>query len=111
MAGRLNVHWYAVYVETPRESPTRISAATQRHLYDAQQMARDLGADVQHIQAAEPVEGILEFARANGVTDIVIGVTEQSWLRQILGATIPQRLVRRAHGFDIHLLSAAEPKA
>ncbi|MGB8331264.1 MAG: universal stress protein [Polyangiales bacterium] len=111
MAGRLNVHWYAVYVETPRENPSRIDAATQRHLFDAQQMARDLGADVQHIKAEKPVEGILEFARANGVTDIVIGVTEQSWLKQILGATIPQRLLRKAHGFDLHLLSAEESKA
>jgi len=110
MAGRLNVHWYAVYVETPRENPTRIDAATQRHLFDAQQMARGLGADVQHIKAKNPVEGILEFARANGVTDIVIGVTEKSWLKQILGATIPQRLLRKAHGFDVHLLSAEEPK-
>jgi two-component system sensor histidine kinase KdpD len=111
MAGRLNVHWYAVYVETPREDPTRIDAATQRHLFDAQQMARELGADVQHIKAEDPVQGILEFARANGVTDIVIGVTERSWLKQILGATIPQRLLRKAHGFDLHLFSAEEPKA
>jgi len=110
MAGRLNVHWYAVYVETPRENPTRIDASTQRHLFDAQQMARDLGADVQHIKAEDPVEGILEFARANGVTDIVIGITEQSWWKQLLGATIPQRLLRKAHGFDLHLFATEEPR-
>jgi two-component system sensor histidine kinase KdpD len=110
MAGRLNVHWYVVYVETPRENPIRIDASTQRHLFDAQQMARDLGADVRHIKAEDPVEGILEFARANGVTDIVIGVTERSWVRQLLGATIPQRLLRKAQGFDLHLFSAEEPK-
>jgi two-component system sensor histidine kinase KdpD len=110
MAGRLNVHWYAVYVETPSEDPTRIAAATQRHLFDAQQMARDLGAEVHHIKAEDPVEGILEFARANGVTDIVIGVTEQSWLKQILGTTVPQRLLRKARGFDLHLFSAEEQK-
>ena len=110
MAGRLNVHWYVVYVETPREEPTRIGAATQRHLFDAQQMARDLGAEVQHIKAEDPVDGILEFARANGVTDIVIGVTEQPWLKQILGRTVPQRLLRKAVGFDLHLFSAEEQK-
>lgn len=108
MAGRLNVRWYALYVESPREHPTLMSATTQRHLFDAQQMARDLGGEVHHIKAADPVEGILEFARANGVTDIVIGVTERSWLRQFLGMTIPQRLVRRAHGFDLHLFAAED---
>jgi two-component system sensor histidine kinase KdpD len=108
MAGRLNVHWYAVYVETPREDPSRIEAATQRHLFDAQQMARDLGADVHHIKARDPVEGILEFARANGVTDIVLGISEQPWYKQMLGRTVPQRLLREAHGFDLHLISAGE---
>lgn len=108
MAGRLNVHWYAVYVETPREDPKRIEAATQRHLFHAQEMARDLGAEVHHIKAEDPVEGILEFARANGVTDIIAGVTEQPWLKQILGRTIPQRLLRKARGFDLHLLAAEE---
>jgi K+-sensing histidine kinase KdpD len=69
MAGRLNVHWYAVYVENPREAATRLDAATRQRLFDAQQMARDLGAEVHHIQADDTVDGILEFARANGVTD------------------------------------------
>jgi two-component system sensor histidine kinase KdpD len=110
MAGRLNVHWYAVYVETPREEPTRIDAASQRRLFDAQQVARDLGAEVHHIKSKDPVDGILEFARANGVTDIVIGVTERSWLKQMLGMTIPQRLLRKARGFDLHLSSAEEQK-
>ena len=108
MAGRLNVHWYAVYVETPREDPTRIDAAVQRQLFEAQQTARDLGADVQHIKAHDPVDGILEFARANGVTDIVIGRSEQPWYKQRFGRTVPQRLVREARGFDLHLLSPGE---
>lgn len=108
MAGRLNVHWYAVYVETPREDPSRLDAATRRQLFDAQQTARDLGAEVHQIQADDPVDGILEFARANGVTDIVIGVTGASWFTQLFGATIPQRLLKKALGFDLHLFSAEE---
>ena len=46
MAGRLNVHWFAVYVQTPKEATMRIDAATQRHIADAQQVARELGAEV-----------------------------------------------------------------
>jgi len=108
MAGRLNVHWYAVHVETPAEDPLRIDATSQRHLYDAQQMARDLGAEVHNIKAAHAIDGILEFAHANGVTDIVIGVSEKRWYHQILGTTVPQQLVRRARGFDLHLFSIEE---
>ena len=111
MAGRLNVHWYAVYVETPRENPVRMDATTQRHLFDAQQTARDLGAEVHHIQAEDAVDGILEFARANGVTDIVVGSSEQPWYKQLFARTVPQRLVRQARGFDLHLISREEPRA
>ena len=28
LAGRLNTNWYAVYVQTPKEEPTAIDAAT-----------------------------------------------------------------------------------
>jgi len=108
MAGRFNVHWYAVYVETPREDPARIDADTRRHLFDALQMARDLGAEVHHIKAHEPVDGILEFARANGVTGIVIGTSEQPWYKQWFARTVPQRLVRRGRGFDLHLISTGQ---
>lgn len=108
MAGRLNAHWYVVYVETPREDPSRIDAATQRQLFQTQKMARDLGAEVHHIKAQSPVHGILEFARANGVTDIIIGVSEQPWYKQALRTTVPQQLLQRARGFDIHLFSAQE---
>lgn len=108
MAGRLNVHWYVVYVETPREDPARLDLDTRRSLFDAQQMARELGAEVHQIQAEDPVDGILEFARANGVTDIVIGVTGASWFKQLVGASVPQRLLKKALGFDLHLFSAEE---
>lgn len=111
MAGRLNVHWYVVYVETPREDPARLDADTRRRLFDAQQMARELGAEVHQIQAEDPVDGMLEFARANGVTDIVIGVTGASWLKQLFGATVPQRLLKKASGFDLHLFSAEEKRS
>ncbi len=105
MAGRLNVHWFAVYVQTPREGPLKIDATTQRYLADAQQMARELGAEVHRVQSEDPVDGILEFARANGVSDILIGASAQPWWRQALGLSVAARLMQRAAGFDLHILS------
>ena len=109
MAGRLDARWYAVYVETPSEAPARIELASQRRLFDAQQVARDLGAEVHHIKAASVVEGICEFARANGVSDVVVGISRQPWFRRLLGRSIPQRLVEELRDVDLHLLTDAEP--
>jgi two-component system sensor histidine kinase KdpD len=106
LAGALGIaRWCALYVETPAEAPAQIDATTQRHVFDAQELARTLGAEVHHVTADDPVDGILRFAREHRVTDIVLGVTDQPWYRQVIGATVPQRLVRRARGIDLHLLS------
>lgn len=109
LAGRLNLHWFAVYVETPHEGPARIDASTQRHLFDAQQMARALGAEVHHVQASDPVAGIVEFARSHGVRDIVVGASYRPWYRQLFGRTVPQHLMRVADDFNLHLLAKDTP--
>lgn len=107
IAASFDARWFALYVETPSEHPEKIDATTQRHLFDAEELARGLGAEVHHATAEDPVEGILAFALAHRVTDIVIGVSDQPLYKQLIGATVPQRLVRRARGFDLHLLSFA----
>ena len=55
LAGRLNNDWFVVYVQTPREAPHLIDAEAQRHLLANAERARDLGAEVVHIKADDPV--------------------------------------------------------
>src|SRR5207237_5239414 len=46
IAGRLGADWYVVYVETPREEPTRIDGAVQRKLLENIELAERLGGKV-----------------------------------------------------------------
>jgi two-component system sensor histidine kinase KdpD len=108
MAGRLNTHWFVVYVETPKEAPTRIDAETQRHLLEHIQKARELGAEVIRLQARDPVPAILDFARSHGVGHIVIGRSQQAWWRKILGRSVTHRIIDEAAGFDVHIISFEE---
>jgi two-component system, OmpR family, sensor histidine kinase KdpD len=105
MAGRLNNDWFVVYVETPGEAPTRIDAEAQRHLLSNIERARELGAEVVRLQARDPVPAIIDFARSHGVGHIIIGRSHQPWWRQLLGRSVPLRLVREASGFDLHIVS------
>jgi two-component system sensor histidine kinase KdpD len=105
MAGRLSTDWFVVYVETPRESPNRIDAEIQRNLHDNIEQARDLGAEVMRLQGRDPVACLLDFARSHGVGHIIIGRSHQPWWRQMLGRSVPLRLVRDAGGFDLHIVS------
>src|SRR5262245_57258035 len=104
-AGRLNTDWFVVYVETPDEAPNRIDAEAQRHLLTNIERARELGAEVVRLQATDPVPAIVDFARSHGVGTIIIGRSHQPWWRQLLGRSVPLRLVREADGIDLHIVS------
>lgn len=108
MAGRLNAHWLVLHVRTARERPDRIDAQTLRRFSHVQELARDLGARWHDVVADDPVLGALELARAHGVTDIVLGRSEQPWYKRALGLTVTQRMMRLGRGFDLHLLDSQE---
>jgi two-component system sensor histidine kinase KdpD len=107
-AGRLNTDWFVVYVQTPEEAPERIDSEAQRHLLSNIELARELGAEVVRIKGSDPVHTILDFARSHGVGQIIIGRSHQPWWRQVLGRSVPLRLVKEASGLDLHIVSIAE---
>lgn len=108
LAGRLNARWFVLHVRTDRERPDRIDAQTLRRFARVQEIARDLGAQWHEVAAEDSVLGVLEFARANGVTDIALGRSEQPWYRRVLGLGVAQRLLQAGRGFDLHLLDGRE---
>jgi two-component system sensor histidine kinase KdpD len=105
MAGRLNTDWFVVYVETPREAPTLIDAGAQRQLLANAEKAREHGAEVVRLKARDPVPALIDFARSHGVGQLVIGRSLQPWWRQLLGRSIPLRLVKEAHDLDVVILA------
>jgi two-component system, OmpR family, sensor histidine kinase KdpD len=108
LAGRLSSDWFVVFVETPREAPDRIDSEAQRHLMANTDLARELGAEVVRLRAHEPVHAILEFARSHSVGHIVVGRSYQPAWKQLLGQSLPLRLVREASGLDVHVVSTEQ---
>jgi two-component system sensor histidine kinase KdpD len=113
MAGRLNTDWFVVYVETPRESPERIDSEAQRHLLSNIDKARELGAEVVRLKGSDPAEALLDFARSQRVSDVIIGRTELPWWRRLLRSSVVEQLVREGDGLDLHVISffEGEPRA
>ena len=108
LAGRLSTDWFVVFVETPQEAPDRIDAEAQRLLMANTDLARELGAEVVRLRSTEPAHAILEFALSHSVGHIVVGRSYQSSWKQVLGRSLPLRLVREANGFDVHVVSTEE---
>jgi two-component system sensor histidine kinase KdpD len=109
LAGRLNRNWYAVYVQTPSEDPTRIDAVTQRLLADTLTLANQLGATVFTFKGQDIADTILRFAREYRVGQIVIGKPHSvPWWRRLLfrERSVAEQLIFRAQGVTITVIDA-----
>jgi two-component system sensor histidine kinase KdpD len=100
MADRLNVPWYAVYIQTPLEDLTRIDAATQRHLSKNLELAQQLGGIPMTFRGQDVASTILAFAREYAIKIIVVGKSQKPWYKHLQGSILT-RLERQAEGFDI----------
>lgn len=108
MAGRLNTDWYAVYVETPAETPERIETEAQRRLMENLDKARELGARVVQLKGDDPAVALLDFARANGVGHVVVGRSPLPWWRQVFRRSVLLRLLEEAEDLDLHVVAREE---
>ena len=80
IAGRLGARWYAVYVETPRESPSRIEPNDREALSRNIGLAESLGATVVRVKADRPADGLIAFAKREGITHVIFGQSARSRL-------------------------------
>ena len=78
IAGRLGARWYAVYVETPREAPGRIPPADRDALARNITLAETLGATVVRVRADRPADGLIAFAKREGITHVIFGQSARS---------------------------------
>jgi two-component system, OmpR family, sensor histidine kinase KdpD len=89
IAGRLGAHWYAVYVETPREAPGRIRPQDRDALQRNIALAEELGATIVRVKADRPADGLIAFAKREGITHVVFGQTARSlWEIVLKGSTL-----------------------
>jgi two-component system sensor histidine kinase KdpD len=93
IAGRLGSRWYAVYVETPQEQPSRINVDSAQALQQNIQAAEALGATVVRVKADRPADGLIAFAKREGITHVIFGQSARSRWEQIWrGSTIDRFL-------------------
>jgi two-component system sensor histidine kinase KdpD len=93
IAGRLGSKWYAVYVETPRERSDRIKANDADALAQNIRLAENLGATVVRVKADRPSDGLIAFARREGVTHVIFGQSARTrWELLWRGSTLDRFL-------------------
>ena len=101
IAGRLNTDWYCVYVQTPEERADRIATAVQRQLVANVQYAQELGAEGGTLTATDVAAALADFARARGVTLVILGRSRRPWWHRVLRGSIVERLGEPPAALDV----------
>ncbi|MGD0897553.1 MAG: universal stress protein [Thermoguttaceae bacterium] len=104
LADRMGAPWYAVYVQTPRESPENVDAATQRVLGNNIELAQQLGGTTFQFKGPDLVSTIATFVREYGITHILLGRSRQPWYRRWFGQSVLDRLLQTIPGVDVIVL-------
>jgi two-component system, OmpR family, sensor histidine kinase KdpD len=98
VAQRFHGELIVAYVDQPGIQPSNRAAVDEKLA-----LARAAGAEIKILQGQDPVEVILEFARARGITELFIGHSRRSgfWSRIRGGRTV--KLIRRSRGIDVRI--------
>jgi two-component system, OmpR family, sensor histidine kinase KdpD len=110
LAGRMNTRWYAVYVRQRRAHPENISAEQHRKLSDNVQLAISLGATVVTRESEDVAGALLDFAKSEGITMLVVGRPTRSGLVSRVVPSTVHRLLERGRGFDIVIVDVEHAK-
>jgi two-component system sensor histidine kinase KdpD len=104
IAGRLASDWCAVYVETPREEPGRISPKDHAALAENIRFAEELGAKVIKVRSRNVADALVEFARREGVTHVIFGQSARSRWDILLRGSIINRFLNEVRDATVQVV-------
>ena len=101
----MDAPWVAVYVETS----AALSEEEKRRLTKNLSLARQLGAEVVMTTGDDVAGALIEAAREQGVTQMVVGKPLDNWLLELIkGGSLADRLIRRGGDIDVHVVSGVQ---
>ena len=104
IAGRLGARWYAVYVETPREAPGRIAKETREALQRNIVLAETLGATVVRVKADRPADGLIEFAKREGITHVIFGQSARTRMEILMKGSVLNRFLEEVRDAAVQVV-------
>ena len=108
LADRIHAPWTALYIETGRSA--QLSNEQRDRIADTLRLAMNLGGETVTVPggARRVADDIIAYARANNITQIVIGKSTRSRLFEILHGSVVHDLVRRAGAISVHVIAGEE---
>jgi two-component system, OmpR family, sensor histidine kinase KdpD len=103
MANGLKAPWTAIYIENERHH--RLSKEGQDAVERTLRLADRMGGKTEIIQGQKAPEDILNYARTNGITKIVVGKPQKSRLHQFINGTLADELIRGSGEIDVYVVA------
>jgi two-component system, OmpR family, sensor histidine kinase KdpD len=109
LADQLRAPWTAINVETT--GSRRLNTAEQDSVVAALRLAQRLGAEPVLIPGQDVADSVIDYARANNVTHLIVGKSDRPAWKEFLTASVTQRLINRAGGINIHVIEVPAERA
>ena len=108
IASRLGARWYAVYVETPQESPGKIQPDDSRALCENIRLAESLGATLVRVKADRTAEGLIAFAEREGITHVIFGQSARSRVEVLVKGSTLNRFLEEVRDATVQVVPLGE---
>jgi two-component system sensor histidine kinase KdpD len=109
LADELSAEWFAVYVDIASKPENK--PANRERIDRTLQLAEELGATSLTLTGRSIHEAVLDFARKNNITKVVVGKPIKPRWQEMLGGSIVDQLVYHSGDVDIYVISAEfEPR-
>jgi two-component system sensor histidine kinase KdpD len=106
IAGRLGSEWFAAYVETPQETASRIKPEFAQQLAENVAMAEELGATVVKLKAKNAADGLIDFARREGITHVIFGQSARTRWEILFYGSVLNRFLAEVKDAAVQIIPA-----
>lgn len=105
LATSLKAPWEALHIERPQLTSTE--SRNNKFIAQTERTIERMGGKMTTIAAHDIVDEIINYAKINGFTKIIIGKDPRNNLRSFLSMFIVNRLIRRSGGIDVYVVTAS----
>ncbi len=104
LASYYNSQWFALYVQTKKESVDKIPLAAQRHLINNFKNATELGGEVIQKKCENIAEAIIETVNEHSITTICLGKPHLNLFQVILKTSVFNQLLKTLSKNNVDLV-------